>query len=281
VKEGRPLAGAEPFSRLADVARALVDSFGLESVCSALEAARLSLGSSAATRAAVADGNTSVEGHVRSLQAAWTAAGPDLSGRALALVLRTSAATAAALRRQSPVTQVVWTGPNVEGSFLRATREVVRELLRGAQAELLVVGYWIAARDDGEGIIEEVIGTLADAVSRGLVVSIVVDERIRPDGRDNRSILVSAWPGGVALPTILTWRLPPDDQHLKLHAKVLVADRRDALVTSANLTSYAMDRNIEMGVRIVGRPAVDIARHFDLLEAQGVLEAYDDERRPP
>jgi phosphatidylserine/phosphatidylglycerophosphate/cardiolipin synthase-like enzyme len=82
------------------------------------------------------------------------------------------------------------------------------------------------------------------------------------------------------LPNILTWRLPPGDQHLKLHAKVLVADRRDALVTSANLTSYAMDRNMEMGVRIVGHPAIDIARHFDLLEAHGVLEPYDDGRGP-
>jgi phosphatidylserine/phosphatidylglycerophosphate/cardiolipin synthase-like enzyme len=177
---------------------------------------------------------------------------------------------------RSPAAQVVWTGPKVEGSYLRATREVVRELLRGAQAELLVVGYWIAARDDGEGIIEEVIGSLADAVTRGLSVKLVVDKRTRPDGRNNRQILVSAWPVGVTLPTILTWHLPPGDLHLKLHAKVLVADRRDALVTSANLTSYAMDRNMEMGVRIVGHPAVDIAKHFDLLQANRVLEPYEE-----
>src|SRR4029453_14853096 len=108
---------------------------------------------------------------------------------------------------------------------LRATSEVVRELLRGAKSELLVVGYWIAARDDGEGIIEEVIASLADAVTRGAIVSVVVDGAVRSGGRKNRYILVSAWPVGVALPKLLTWRLPPSDQHLKLHAKVLVADR--------------------------------------------------------
>lgn len=275
------VAGTDAFIRLAELAGAIADASGLESVCTALDAGRLSRGSTAATRAAVAEGNATVESHLRSLQEAWSAAGPDLSGQALALVLRTSVASVAAFRRQAPASQVVWTGPKVEGSFLRATREVVRELLRGAQAELLVVGYWIAARDDGEGIIEEVIASLAEAVTRGVVVSVVVDERVRPDGRDNRRILVSAWPISVALPKILTWRLPPGDQHLKLHAKVLVADRRDALVTSANLTSYAMDRNMEMGVRIVGHPAIDIARHFDLLEAHGVLEPYDDGRGPP
>jgi phosphatidylserine/phosphatidylglycerophosphate/cardiolipin synthase-like enzyme len=73
---------------------------------------------------------------------------------------------------------------------------------------------------------------------------------------------------------MLTWRLPPNDEHLKLHAKVLVADHIDALVTSANLTSYAMDRNMEMGVRVLGAPAAAIAQHFRLLIARGILEPY-------
>jgi phosphatidylserine/phosphatidylglycerophosphate/cardiolipin synthase-like enzyme len=208
------------------------------------------------------------------LQKAWRLAGSDLSAEALALVLRASVASIATFRQRIPTTQVVWTGPKVDGSYLRATREVVREIIRGANAELLVVGYWIAAHDEREGVIEEVILSLADAVKRGVTVTIIADERVRGDGRDNRRILVSAWPTGISLPIILTWRLPPDDQHLKLHAKVLVADRRDALVTSANLTSYAMDRNMEMGVRIDGYRASDIARHFDLLVREGVLESY-------
>jgi phosphatidylserine/phosphatidylglycerophosphate/cardiolipin synthase-like enzyme len=264
--------------RLAELALALADASGLESVCRALETGQLTRASTAAARAAVAGGNASVESHLRSLHKIWNALEGDLSPQTLALMLRTSAASVAVFRRQVPSTQVAWTGPKVEGSFLRATREVVRELLHQARVELLVVGYWIAARDDEEGVIKEVIASLADAVMRGVAVRVVVDERVRPDGKDNRGILVSVWPQGVTLPKILTWRLPADDRHLKLHAKVLVADRRDALVTSANLTSYAMDRNMEMGVRVIGHPAGDIAKHFDLLEAAGVLEPYDEER---
>src|SRR5262245_54827794 len=127
------VAGAEAFIRLAELARAIADASSLESVCSALDAGRLSRGSTAATRAAVAEGNATVESHLRSLLEVWNVAGPDLSGSALALVLRTSVAAVAAFRRQAPATQVVWTGPTVDGSFLRATREVVRELLRGVQ----------------------------------------------------------------------------------------------------------------------------------------------------
>ena len=271
----------DPLARLAELVLAMADASGLESVCAALEEGRLSLTSTAAARAAVALGNPRLETCVRSLQEAWRLADPKLSGQAVAFALRTSIAAVRSVRGRIPGTQVVWTGPKVEGSFLRATKEVVRELLRGARAELLVVGYWIAARDDGEGIIEELIASLSDAVIRGVTVRVVMDERVRSDGRDNGGILRSAWPIGVVLPRLLTWRLSAVDQHLKLHAKVLVVDRTDALVTSANLTSYAMDRNMEMGVRIIGRPAADIAQHFDLLAAEGVIEPYRDARDPP
>ena len=271
-------AGTDAFTQLADLAVAITDASALERVCRALESGRITIESTAAMRADVAEGSVKVEALLRVLQLAWSTISPALSGSMLAFLLRTSAASVAVVRRQMASTEVVWTGPKVEGSFLRATREVVRELLRSAQAELLVVGYWIAARDDGEGIIEEVIASLADAVTRRVAVTVVVDERIRPDGRDNRTILLSTWPTGVQLPKVLTWRLPADDEHLKLHAKVLVADRRAALITSANLTSYAMDRNMEMGVRIAGHPAQNIARHFDLLEANGVIEAYEESR---
>jgi phosphatidylserine/phosphatidylglycerophosphate/cardiolipin synthase-like enzyme len=151
----------------------------------------------------------------------------------------------------------------------------VREILRDAQRDLLVIGYWIATRDEGEGIIEEVIASLATAVQRGVSLAVIVDERQRADGRDNRQVLVEAWPSVVSVPRILTWCLPPDDRHLKLHAKVLVADGKDALVTSANLTFYAMDRNMEMGVRVGGAPASSIAGHFHQLIETGVLKDYE------
>jgi cardiolipin synthase A/B len=262
------------YVRLADIALALADASGLDDACSALEQGRLAIGSTAPVRAAVAGGNAASEAQLHALQLAWSEVGSGVSAPALAALLRTSVSAARRVRHSLPTTQVAWTGPKVDGSFLRATREVVRELLRGARGELLVVGYWIAARDDGEGIIQEVIDSLAEAVRRRVSLTLIVDERNRDDGRNNRQILLDAWPQGCVTPRILTWRLPLGDRHLKLHAKVLVADERDALVTSANLTSYAMDRNMEMGVRVTGAPATTIAQHFKLLERQGIVVAF-------
>lgn len=261
--------------RLAAIGLALADATALEDICGALETGRLQRDSTAPVRAAIAGGSSAIEAHLRALHELWARDATALSGTALAFALRVSVAAAAEWRRRQPVTQVVWTGPKVEGSFLRSTREVVRELLRGARRDLLVIGYWIAARDDGEGIIEEIIAALGDAVYRGVSVKVIFDERERIDGRNNRQVLMEAWPARVRPPQVFTWRLPADDRHLKLHAKVLVADGKDALVTSANLTLYAMDRNMEMGVRVVGAPAGSIADHFLRLIDAGVLEAFE------
>ena len=55
----------------------------------------------------------------------------------------------------------------------------------------------------------------------------------------------------------------------KMHAKVLVADTRDALVTSANLTYHGFVGNVEMGVRIIGKPAKTVADVFERLLVEG------------
>lgn len=262
-------------ARIAEIALALGNSYGFDDVCCALESGQLQCNSTSPVRASIADGNSILETFIRELQALWAETTPFLSSNALATALRSSLSAEAICRRLTPRTQVVWTGPKVEGSFLRSTLEVVREILRNVQNNLLVIGYWIAAKDEGEGIIEEVIASLASAVQRKIALTIIVDERQRVDGRDNRKILLDAWPSGVSLPKILTWRLPPDDRHLKLHAKVLVADGLDALVTSANFTYYAMDRNMEMGIRVSGPPASAIYDHFHRLIESGIIEDYE------
>ncbi|MCA1701314.1 MAG: phospholipase D-like domain-containing protein, partial [Actinobacteria bacterium] len=57
-----------------------------------------------------------------------------------------------------------------------------------------------------------------------------------------------------------------------LHAKAVVADEEIALVTSANLTEAAFDRNIEAGVLSRDRAlAASLARHFRVLIERELL----------
>lgn len=58
----------------------------------------------------------------------------------------------------------------------------------------------------------------------------------------------------------------------KLHAKAVIIDARDVLLTSANMTNAAYDKNIELGVLCRGgTTAQRIQRHFESLIARGVL----------
>src|SRR5262249_29206937 len=61
-----------------------------------------------------------------------------------------------------------------------------------------------------------------------------------------------------------------------LHAKCVVVDRRTALVTSANFTKAAQERNIETGV-VVRSPrfATRLADHFESLVTAGQLHRLE------
>ena len=66
---------------------------------------------------------------------------------------------------------------------------------------------------------------------------------------------------------------PAGPVHSALHAKCVVIDGRESLVTSANFTEAAQERNIELGL-LVNSPAVagQIEAHFYSLIRNGHLE---------
>lgn len=75
------------------------------------------------------------------------------------------------------------------------------------------------------------------------------------------------------------WRDGPKDPNQlpdgpitgKMHAKVLLVDENDLLVTSANFTHHGHAVNVEYGLRLSGEPARRTAAFFRTIEEQGVL----------
>ena len=260
---------------LAQAVRQLMNAGAFAEVLSGVESGVLSAQSGSATIAKLAAGRRAVQSALSNVIAIWASDFSALTNTSFALQLAALKEAVLLTEGEATQTEVVWTGPKVEGSYLRATRQVVQDIISAAQSELLVVGYWLAGKEDYEGIINDIIELMAHAVARGVKVTMVLDEGEKGYGKNNRDTLIALWPKGVALPKLLTWKIPADDRHLKLHAKVLVADRHDALVTSANLTMYALDRNMEMGVRAQGQPSERIAEHFELLDRLGVVVPYD------
>ena len=61
-----------------------------------------------------------------------------------------------------------------------------------------------------------------------------------------------------------------------LHAKLVVAKQKDALVTPANLTYHGLKANLELGVRLQGPVAADIVDHFNRLIRENEPTAWKD-----
>lgn len=163
-------------------------------------------------------------------------------------------------RNLGPEVEVAWTHPGHNLPPLRTSGAMARDVIDSAHKTLLVVGYSVTVDADLAGLAAQTIRAMARAAARGVVVTPILHRDPR-----NRSALLRGWPQGQRKPTIFTWPEQADDKMASLHAKTLVADANNALVTSANLTYHGYEANIEMGVRITGQGARQLHRAFDEL----------------
>lgn len=167
---------------------------------------------------------------------------------------------AAAVRVES-----VWSGPATHPVPVRATAQVLVELVAEATAELLLTTY--SARP-----YPPLLAALTAAVGRGVAVDVVV-ETLKGAG----NALSGAEPAAAfaAVPGVRLWHWPVDQRSepgSRMHAKLAVADRRSLLISSANLTQSGAGRNIEAGLLVRGGSAPRrAAEHITHLQAAGVL----------
>ncbi|MDH6228179.1 DISARM system phospholipase D-like protein DrmC [Streptomyces sp. MJP52] len=175
--------------------------------------------------------------------------------------------TAAVLRSRDAVrVRTVWSGPSTPAVPVRATAQVLAEVIDQARHELLAMTY--AARP-----YPALTRSLRAAVERGATVHVVVETLAGAGG-----LLGGAEPAVAfsAVPGVRLWHWARDagrHPHSRQHAKLAVADRRVLLLGSANLTESAAHRNIEAGVLITGGDAPQrAAEHIEELQRTGVLQ---------
>jgi phosphatidylserine/phosphatidylglycerophosphate/cardiolipin synthase-like enzyme len=167
---------------------------------------------------------------------------------------------AAAVRVES-----VWSGPGTHPVPVRATAQVLVEIVAAARHELLLMTYSAKAY-------QPLLDALTAAVGRGVSVAVVV-ETLQGAG----SALAGAEPAAAfaTVQGIRLWHWPigrRTEPGAKMHAKIAVADRRVLLVSSANLTQAGIGKNIEAGLLVRGGVAPQrAAEHIAELQAGGVL----------
>ena len=98
---------------------------------------------------------------------------------------------------------------------------------------------------------ESVIKALEKAVLRGVTVSLLLESSAEHGGMinvDSIGKMRNRIPGAY----IYRWKSQGSGPQGAVHAKCAVADGESAFVTSANLSDAAMERNIELGIRVKG-----------------------------
>lgn len=161
--------------------------------------------------------------------------------------------------------ELVATLPPETPGIARPTDRVVWEMIDGARTEVILLGYELTDRD----LIEQ----LAAAARRGAVVIMICDR-----ARGAAARVLETWPSDTPAPRIFHDRERVDGApYASMHAKCLLIDARDLLVTSANFTFHGLRGNIEIGVRLGGAPAAEARKIFShLVESQVLEDPYAD-----
>ncbi|MQS37633.1 DISARM system phospholipase D-like protein DrmC [Streptomyces katsurahamanus] len=207
------------------------------------------------------------------LLAAWRSTDPQPPGVALALALE-----AAASRYEQDLAahrvEIAVSGPVSDAVSVRLTASVAIRVIRAADATLLVTSYAAFG-------VQEIVKEIRAAADRGVSVDLVLETARASGGRLHGEV-----DGRAAFhelrfhPDVHLWQWANDERHGpggrrgSMHAKVIAADRKAALLGSANLTSNAYSDNLEIGAVIRDPGAVaSLVDHFISLmrSAEGPL----------
>jgi len=206
---------------------------------------------------------------INELLEAWRSENQLFTPQSLALALASAAHSYQTAREQTGI-EIVWTGPTTGVIPLRRTEQVLIEIIREAKKELLIVSFAVYN-------IAEIVTEMEKAVTRGVALTIVVETPESGQGKIPFGIESLLTNQIKAKARILKW---PYEKREKdgngksgsLHAKCAVADRATVLISSANLTQYALNLNMEIGLRVKDKALAEkIVRHFELLAQKGIL----------
>lgn len=152
---------------------------------------------------------------------------------------------------------VLATGDKFVGRGVRAIEPRVWELISEATSEVQIAIYRV------DPAAEAILDLLEKAAQSGIRICIVISDLSRQPQLIQHRLSRLAAHRQVSLVDFAR------SGYGLLHAKVVVIDRRKALVGAANLTTGGPGVNHEIAVLVEGEPAWQIASLIDLLSAQG------------
>ena len=145
-------------------------------------------------------------------------------------------------------TTLVWTSPIID---LNAdlTYNTMIQMIRSAEKRITIVGYALYKESKNDELkMSDIFKELYEKVeSKNVIVELFFDKA----ETNVKNTVKKMWKKEIKLPEIYLYESPPKING-SLHAKVLLVDDVDILITSANMTGRAINRNIEIGIKTSG-----------------------------
>lgn len=146
---------------------------------------------------------------------------------------------------------LVWTSPLIDETVSQ-TFHTMLEMIRSAHDIITIVGYaiWGDAKDIDPNApkMKEIFEELAKSVKQNRRVELFFEKD--EDFSTLKNNVKKMWIPGAPLPKIYGFK--KKEKHSSLHAKMLLVDDSEVLVTSANMTGRAITRNVELGIKSKG-----------------------------
>jgi cardiolipin synthase A/B len=181
----------------------------------------------------------------------------------------TSFTTFQHLRAEQQI-ELLWSGPSPANQIpVRRIDQALYDLIADAKREILMVTFAAAK-------IERLTGELWKATKAGVKVRLVLEFEESSEGQLSFDALKAFPTPLIRASEIYYWPVEKRERNQagrpgKLHAKVAIIDDI-VLVSSANLTDDAFNRNLELGVMANSSEFLSFAkRYFDSLIAEGTL----------
>ena len=210
------------------------------------------------------------QAQVEHLRTGWERV-PSVSPKEIAFALNAAAQVVSLIAVRGAL-ELVWSGPRTGFIPTRQTEQVMLEVIDSAETDLFLVTYVFYRASS-------IVVALNAAVARGVTVSILLESSTEHGGTVRGDSVVAvrdAVPGA----SIYVWgtesrKSGGDTVSAAVHAKCAVADSKLAFITSANLTTAALERNMELGMLVRGGmvPA-KLRQHLEALITTNVIKVF-------
>ena len=166
--------------------------------------------------------------------------------------------------------ELLWAGPSPANQIpARRIDQALYDLIANARHEILLVTFAAAK-------IGRLTGELWKAAQRGVKIRLILEFEQSSEGQLSYDALKAFPTALIAAAEVYYWPVEKRERNQagrpgKLHAKVAIVDDI-VLVSSANLTDDAFNRNLEMGVMLTNPQFLrSVKTHFESLIAEATL----------